>query len=146
VGLSVSRVGGDAQIKAMKQVAGRLRLDLAQFRALEAFASFGADLDKVSQAQLSRGARIINILKQDQYKPMSIYEQVVAIYMVTNGYADDLELNAIKRFEKEFLHFMQLEGESFYKQLKDKRALDKGLTDELINLIVRFKERFKATT
>ena len=146
VGLSVSRVGGDAQIKAMKQVAGRLRLDLAQFRALEAFASFGADLDKVSQAQLSRGARIINVLKQDQYKPMSIYEQVVVIYMVTNGYADDLELNEIKRFEKEFLHFMQLEGESFYKQLKDKRAFDKGLTDELINLITRFKERFKATS
>jgi F-type H+/Na+-transporting ATPase subunit alpha len=145
VGLSVSRVGGDAQIKAMKQVAGRLRLDLSQFRALEAFASFGADLDKVSKAQLSRGSRIIEVLKQDQYKPMSIYEQIIVIYAVTNGYVDDLEVNEVKRFEKELLHFIQLEGESFYKTLTEKKAFDKGLTDELINLITRFKERFKAT-
>ncbi|HBF37101.1 MAG TPA: F0F1 ATP synthase subunit alpha, partial [Firmicutes bacterium] len=146
VGLSVSRVGGDAQIKAMKQVVGRLRLDLSQYRALEAFASFGADLDKVSQAQLSRGSRIIEVLKQDQYKPMNVYQQIVVLYAVTNGYVDDLEISQIKRFENEFLHFMKLEGESFYKKLSEKRAFNDELTAELVSLITRFKERFKATS
>ena len=146
VGLSVSRVGGDAQIKAVKQVAGRLRLDLAQYRALEAFASFGADLDKVSKAQLSRGSRVIEVLKQEQYKPMNVFEQVVVVYAVTNGFMDDVEIPEIKRFEKEFLHFMQSEGESFYKKISEKRAFNDELTAELNNLISRFKERFKATS
>ncbi|MGE5583159.1 MAG: F0F1 ATP synthase subunit alpha [Bacillota bacterium] len=146
VGISVSRVGGDAQIKAMKQVAGRLRLDLAQFRELEAFAQFGADLDKATQARLNRGYRIVEILKQEQYKPMSIYEQIILIYTVTNGYLDDISIPEVKRFEKEFLHFMQLEGEAFYKKLAEKKAFDKGLTDELAALITKFKERFKATS
>jgi F-type H+-transporting ATPase subunit alpha len=146
VGLSVSRVGGDAQIKAMKQVSGRLKLDLAQFRELEAFAQFGADLDKTTQAQLNRGNRIVEILKQDQYKPMSIYEQIVLIYSATNGYLDDLSIGEVKRYEKEFLHFMQLEGEIFYKNLAEKKAFDKALTDDLVALIIKFKERFKATS
>jgi F-type H+-transporting ATPase subunit alpha len=146
VGLSVSRVGGDAQIKAMKQVSGRLKLDLAQFRELEAFAQFGADLDKTTQAQLNRGNRIVEILKQDQYKPMSIYEQIVLIYSATNGYLDDLSVGEVKRYEKEFLHFMQLEGEAFYKNLAEKKAFDKALTDDLVALIIKFKERFKATS
>ncbi len=146
VGLSVSRVGGDAQIKAVKQVAGRLRLDLAQYRALEAFASFGADLDKVSKAQLARGARIIEVLKQEQYKPMNVFQQVVVIYAVTNGYMDDVEIPEIKRFEKDFLHFMQSEGESFYQKISEKRAFNDELTTELKSLICRFKERFKATS
>ncbi|HBE77726.1 MAG TPA: F0F1 ATP synthase subunit alpha [Firmicutes bacterium] len=146
VGLSVSRVGGDAQIKAVKQVVGRLRLDLSQYRALEAFASFGADLDKVSQAQLSRGSRIIEVLKQDQYKPMNVYQQIVVLYAVTNGYMDDLEINQIKRFEMEFLHFMKLEGESFYKTISETRSFNGELTAELVSLITRFRERFKATS
>lgn len=145
VGLSVSRVGGDAQIKAVKQVAGRLRLDLAQYRALEAFASFGADLDKVSKAQLARGARVIEVLKQEQYKPMNVFQQVVVIYAVTNGYMDDVEISEIKRFEKDFLHFMQSEGESFYQKISQTRAFNDELTTELKSLLSRFKERFKAT-
>jgi F-type H+/Na+-transporting ATPase subunit alpha len=145
VGISVSRVGGDAQIKAMKQVAGRMRLDLAQFRELEAFAQFGADLDKATQARLTRGNQIVEILKQDQYKPMTIFEQIVVIYAATNGYLDDLALEQVKSFEREFLHFMQLEGESFYKQIAEKKAFDKDLTDQLVSLITKFKERFKAT-
>jgi F-type H+-transporting ATPase subunit alpha len=145
VGISVSRVGGDAQIKAMKQVAGRMRLDLAQFRELEAFAQFGADLDKSTQARLNRGNRIVEVLKQDQYKPMTIFEQIVVIYAATNGYLDDLALEQIRSFERELLHFMQLEGESFYKQIADKKAFDKDLTDQLVTLITKFKERFKAT-
>ena len=146
VGLSVSRVGGDAQIKAMKQVAGRLRLDLAQFRALEAFAQFGSDLDKATQAQLSRGSRIVEVLKQDQYQPMNIYDQVILIYSVTNGFLDDLQLGEIKRFEKELLSFMQQQGESFYQKLIAKKALDKDLTAELSGLIAKFKESFKITS
>lgn len=143
VGLSVSRVGGNAQIKAVKQVAGRLRLDLAQFRELESFAQFGAELDKTTQARLNRGVRIIEILKQDQYKPMSIYNQVVLIFMVTHGFLDDIPVEAIRRFEKEFLHFMQIEAGTFYRRFQEIRFLDKGLTEELTKLINRFKERFK---
>ncbi len=143
VGVSVSRVGGNAQIKAMKQVAGRLRLDLAQFRDLEAFAQFGgADLDKATQARLNRGYRIVELLKQEQYKPLTIYEQSVLIYTVTNGYLDDLEISEIRRFEKEFLQYMKIEGETFYKRLEETKALDKELTDQLKGLITRFKERF----
>lgn len=143
VGLSVSRVGGNAQIKGIKQVAGRLRLDLAQFRELESFAQFGAELDKATQARLNRGARIIEILKQDQYQPMSIFDQIVLIFTVTQGFLDDIPVEAIRRFEKDFLYFMQIEGQSFYKRLKEIRFLDKALTEELTELIIRFKERFK---
>jgi len=147
VGVSVSRVGGNAQIKAMKQVAGRLRLNLAQFRDLEAFAQFGgADLDKATQAQLNRGYKVVELLKQEQYKPLTTYEQVVLIYAVTNGYLDDLQISEIRRFEKEFLQFMKIEGESFYKRLKELNALDKVLTEELNTLIKKFKERFKIQT
>lgn len=144
-GLSVSRVGGNAQIKAMKQVAGRLRLDLAQFRELEAFAQFGADLDKATQARLNRGKHIVELLKQDQYKPMPINEQIVMIYAVTNGYLDEVPIVEVRRFEKEFLHFMQIEGEAFYKKLDEKKELDKELTNELVTLVKRFQERFKVT-
>lgn len=143
VGLSVSRVGGNAQIKGVKQVAGRLRLDLAQFRELESFAQFGAELDKSTQARLNRGARIIEILKQDQYQPMSIFDQMVLIFAVTHGFLDDLPVESIRNFEKEFLHFMQIEGQPFYKRLEELKFLDKVLTEELVKLITRFKERFK---
>ncbi len=146
VGLSVSRVGGDAQIKAMKQIAGRLRLDLAQFRELEAFAQFGAELDKSTQARLNRGSHIVEILKQEQYKPMPVNEQIVLIYAATNGYLDDLALDEVRRFEKEFLRFMQQEGENFYNKLSETKKLDQDLTNELVNSITKFKDRFKATT
>lgn len=144
VGLSVSRVGGNAQIKAVKQVAGRLRLDLAQFRELESFAQFGAELDQTTQARLNRGFRIVEVLKQEQYQPMSIYNQVVLIFAVTQGFLDDLPVESIRRFEKDLLHFMQIEAQPFYRRLDEIRFLDKELTDELRKLITRFKERFQA--
>src|SRR5213083_1720567 len=106
VGISVSRVGGNAQIKAMRQVAGRMRLDLAQYRELEAFAEFGSELDKASQQQLARGARTVEILKQPQYRPMSVQDQIVSIWTVTNGYLDDVPVSDVRRFERELLDFM----------------------------------------
>lgn len=146
VGLSVSRVGGNAQIKAMKQVAGRLRLDLAQFRELEAFAQFGAELDKSTQARLNRGFRTVELLKQDQYQPMSVYEQIALIFLVTNGYLDQVPVNEVRRFEKDFLHFMQIEGQEFYQKLKEAQMFTKELTDELHRLASRYRERFTVTT
>ena len=107
-GISVSRVGGNAQIKAMKQVAGRLRLDLAQYRELEAFAKFGSDLDKATQQQLRRGERLVEVLKQDQYVQMSIEKQVAIIYAATHGYLDEINIDEIKRFEKEFLEYLEV--------------------------------------
>ncbi len=142
VGLSVSRVGGNAQIKAMKQVAGRLRIDLAQFRELEAFAQFGAELDRSTQARLNRGFRIVEMLKQDQYQPMSVLEQVVLIFAVTNGYLDDYPVSEIRCFEKEFLQYMQIEGKDFYQRLDQSRGLNEELTKELTELIKNFKGRF----
>src|SRR5205823_2888150 len=106
VGISVSRVGGNAQIKAMKKVAGRLRLDLAQFRALEAFAQLGTELDKASQAQLDRGARVVQVLNQGQYEPVPVEKQVISIWAVTNGLLDDIPVADVKRFETDFLLFM----------------------------------------
>jgi F-type H+-transporting ATPase subunit alpha len=142
VGLSVSRVGGNAQIKAMKQVAGRLRLDLAQFRELEAFAQFGADLDKATQTRLNRGYRIVEILKQDQYQPLTAYEQIVVIYAVTNGYLDDMPLSELRRFERELLQFMNNQAKTFFKDLEKSGALSQTLIEELQALLNRFKEIF----
>src|SRR5205814_446308 len=106
VGISVSRVGGNAQIKAMRQVAGRLRLDLAQYRALAAFAQFGSDLDKATQAQITRGERMVELLKQGQFVPMSVEQQVVSIWAGTNGYLDDVAVAAVRKFESEWLAFV----------------------------------------
>ncbi len=106
-GISVSRVGGSAQIKAMRSVAGRLRLDLAQFRELEAFAAFASDMDKATKAQLERGARIVEVLKQPQYQPMPVDEQVMIIYAATNGYLDDIAIARVRGWEKDFLGFMK---------------------------------------
>src|SRR5437867_10667048 len=105
VGISVSRVGGNAQIKAMKQVAGRMRLDLAQYRELEAFATFGSELDRASQAQLERGARVVEILKQPQYRPMPVERQVLAIFAVTNGFLDDVAVEDANRFQAALLDY-----------------------------------------
>src|SRR5207302_3741040 len=107
VGISVSRVGGNAQIKAMRQVAGRLRLDLAQYNELAAFAQFGSDLDKSSQAQLARGQRMVELLKQDQYVPMPVEKQVVVLHAGANGLIDDVPVEAVRKFETEILAFME---------------------------------------
>jgi F-type H+-transporting ATPase subunit alpha len=146
VGLSVSRVGGNAQIKAMKQVAGRLRLDLAQFRELESFSQFGAELDKSSQARLNRGVKTVELLKQDQYHPMSIYDQVVLIFAISNGYLDEVPVTEVRRFEKDFLHFIQIEGSAFYRRLEETKAFDPELTQQLHDLAKQFLQRFAVTT
>src|SRR5207249_1420203 len=121
VGLSVSRVGGNAQIKAMKQVAGTLRLDMAQFRALEAFAQFGSDLDKATQAQLNRGQRLTEVLKQDQYTPLAVEKQVVIIFAGTNGHLDDLPVEDCVGFENGLYAFMDSSYPLVGKNLREKK-------------------------
>ena len=143
VGISVSRVGGNAQIKAMKQVAGRLRLDLAQYRELEAFATFGSELDKASQAQLDRGARVVEILKQPQYSPMSVANQVVVIFAVTNGFLDDLPVEDAKRFEKELLEFVGSRHSEIAKEIADSGALSDEQADKLREAIKEFRSSFR---
>jgi len=125
VGISVSRVGGDAQIRAMKKVAGTLKLDLSQFRELEAFAQFGSDLDKATQRRLARGYRIVEVLKQDQYQPMDVTDQIIAIYAVTRGYLDELEVEEIDGFEKKLLELIA----SDYPEVKE-RILESGELEE----------------
>jgi len=141
VGNSVSRVGGSAQIKAMKQVAGTLRIDLAQFRELAAFAQFGSDLDKSTQSQLERGRRLTEILKQPQYKPMAVEEQVFIIWTVTNGLADDIAVEDLKHFEEELTKFAQGSHPAVLNTLRDKRNID----DDLKGLMREAVEDFKAT-
>ena len=144
VGLSVSRVGGAAQIKAMKQVAGTLRLDLAQYRELAAFAQFGSDLDKSTQQKLNRGARLVELLKQPQYQPMVDYEQVVSIYAATKGFMDDIPVSAVSSFEKGLIEFLRASKAEFLKNLDSKKALDKDLEGQLQAAINEFKKDFKA--
>src|SRR5881398_1141846 len=114
VGVSVSRVGGNAQVKAMKSVAGRLRLDLAQYRELEAFSAFGSDLDKASKAQLERGARLVELLKQPQYAPFSVERQVVSVWAGTTGQLDEVPVTDVRRFETEFLDYVGRERSGIY--------------------------------
>src|SRR6202008_718966 len=123
VGLSVSRVGGSAQIKAMRQVAGTLRLDLAQFRELQAFAQFGSDLDKATQAQLARGQRLTEILKQPQYQPMDVEKQVLVIWSATNGYTDDVAIEDIRRFELSLLKFVENSKPGLLSDLREQKAI-----------------------
>ncbi len=145
VGISVSRVGGNAQIKAMRQVAGTLRLDMAQFRELAAFAQFGSDqLDKVTQAQLARGRRLTEVLKQDQYVPLSVEKQVVAIYIATTGVLDTISVDEVRRFEREFLQFVETNYAGVLKEIATKKALDDGIKAALKPAIDAFKERFTA--
>jgi len=145
VGISVSRVGGNAQIKAMRQVAGSLRLDMAQYRELAAFAQFGADqLDKVTQAQLSRGQRLTEILKQDQYVPLSVEKQVLSIYAATSGFIDSIPVPEVRRFEKELLQFVETNHPNLLKDIAAKKALDDGIKAEAKKAIEAFKERFSA--
>ena len=143
VGISVSRVGGNAQIKAMKSVAGTLKLDLAQFRELEAFASFGSELDKVSQAQLDRGYRLTELLKQPQRSPLPVEEQVVSIYAGTKGHLDDLALGDIGRFEAELLEEFRSRYSDLLTEIREQATLP--AEDKLTAAIVGFKERFTPT-
>src|SRR5437764_14183411 len=135
VGLSVSRVGGNAQIKAMKQVAGTLRLDMAQFRALEAFAQFGSDLDKATQAQLNRGQRLTEVLKQDQYTPLAVEKQVVIIFAGTNGYLDGLAARDCASFEKALYTFMDSSYPAVAKNILEKKDIDDVLKAELRKML-----------
>ena len=146
VGISVSRVGGNAQIKAMRQVAGTLRLDMAQFRDLAAFAQFGADqLDKVTQAQLARGQRLTEVLKQDQFVPLSVEKQVLAIYVATSGALDAIPVNEIRRFEREFLEFVETNYAGVLKEVAAKKALDDTIKANIKAAVDAFKDRFMAT-
>src|SRR6056297_3375183 len=144
VGLSVSRVGGSAQIKAMKQVAGTLRLALAQYREMAAFAQFGSDLDAATQKQLQRGERLVEILKQPQYKPLDVETQVLAIYAANNGYVDDYPATAIQRFEQEMLAFMDSQHSDVVKELAEKKKIDDELEGKIKAALETFKEQFVA--
>jgi len=143
VGISVSRVGGNAQIKAMRQVAGSLRLDMAQYRDLAAFAQFGSDqLDKATQAQLARGQRLTEILKQDQYSPLPVEKQVLILYVATSGSLDNVPVSEVRRFERELLEFVDANHSSVLKTIKEKKALDDGIRGEIKKAVDAFKERF----
>ncbi len=142
VGISVSRVGGDAQIKAMKQVAGTLKIDLAQFRELQAFAQFGSDLDVVTQKQLARGERLVEVLKQGQYAPMSVEDQVVAIFCGVRGFLDDFKVETIDRFEKELLEAMHREHQALLDEIRDSGRISEELEKKLTDAITGFKQKF----
>ena len=144
VGLSVSRVGGAAQVKAMKQVAGTLRLDLAQYREKEAFAQFGSDLDQATQRQLARGQRLVEILKQPQYEPMSWVDQVLIIFAATNGYLDEQPLNALSKFETEFLTFIQTKKAELRKSIEEAGKIDDAAETELKSALGEFVQAFSA--
>ncbi|HEX8099016.1 MAG TPA: F0F1 ATP synthase subunit alpha [Actinomycetota bacterium] len=143
VGISVSRVGGSAQRKAMKNVAGRLRLDLAQYRELEAFATFGSELDRASQAQLDRGARVVEVLKQPQYDPMPVEKQVMVIFAVTNGFLDDLPVQDAKRFEQEFLEYMESRNPEIGKSIAESGDLPDDVAEGLRAAIKEFRSAFQ---
>ncbi len=145
VGISVSRVGSNAQTKMMKQVAGRLRLELAQYRELADFARFGSDLDKATVAQLTRGAKLVEILKQDQYVPMPVEKQVVIIFAATRGYLDDLPTSSLNRFEKEFHEFMDKQFPDVMRELGKEKKIGEPVEKELGGAIERFKKEFVKT-
>jgi F-type H+-transporting ATPase subunit alpha len=142
VGLSVSRVGGSAQIKAMRSVAGTLRLDLAQYRSLAAFAQFGSDLDKSSQAQLSRGERMVEILKQKQYSPVPVEKQIAIIFAGGQGMLDDLPVSALKQFEQDLYKFLDNSKAGVLQMIREKKVLDETVKGDLTAAIKEFKERF----
>src|SRR5690348_17331632 len=141
VGLSVSRVGGSAQIKTMKQVAGTLRLDLAQYREMAAFAQFGSELDKATQMQLARGVRMVELLKQGQYKPMSVADQVLSIYAGVNGYLDDVPVDKVQQFEGDFLHYVQQHHPDLKKEIASIGKIDDKVGGRLKELLTTFKQK-----
>lgn len=142
VGLSVSRVGGNAQVKAMKQVAGSLRLDLAQFRELEAFAQFGSDLDKVTQAQLARGTRLVEMLKQAQYEPMPVEKQVAVIFAATAGFVDSYDVRALGEYEKQYLSYLESSHPDVLKEIKEKKIISAELEGKMKTVLEEFKGIF----
>jgi F-type H+-transporting ATPase subunit alpha len=141
VGISVSRVGSSAQIKAMKKVAGKLRLDLAQFRELEAFSQFGSDLDEKTKAQIERGLRTMEVVKQGQYEPMAVEHQVAILYALTNGFMDDVEVSEIKNWENNFHKYLDAQAKKVLALIAEK----KELTDEVINVLEKAIKEFKET-
>jgi F-type H+/Na+-transporting ATPase subunit alpha len=145
VGRSVSRVGGDAQIKAMKRVAGGLKLALSQYRDLEAFAAFSSDLDPVSRAQLDRGARLVELLKQPQYSPLPVERQVVSVWAGTNGYLDDVPVDDVRRFEDEFLDYLQRSHEGVYASIRETRELNDDTATRLKDAIEEFRGQFEVS-
>ncbi len=144
VGLSVSRVGGSAQVKAMKQVAGTLRLALAQYREMAAFAQFGSDLDAATQRQLNRGARLVEILKQGQYQPLPVEKQVVGIYAVNNGYVDEYPATDVRRYEAELLSFLESSHGQILSDISSKKAIDADIEGRLKSALEEFKGQFVA--
>ncbi|MCI0493406.1 F0F1 ATP synthase subunit alpha [candidate division KSB1 bacterium] len=144
VGLSVSRVGGNAQIKAMKQVAGKLRLDLAQYRELESFAKFSSELDKATQAQLSRGQRMVEILKQDQNKPLPVEKQIAVIFLGTQGFLDQVPVQEIQRLEQEFLQYIETKHSHLLKGIAEKKAIDENLQAGLNSACQEFVGSFQS--
>jgi F-type H+/Na+-transporting ATPase subunit alpha len=145
VGVSVSRVGGAAQIKAMKEVAGSLRLDLSQYRELEAFAAFASDLDATSKAQLERGARLVELLKQSQYSPMAVEDQVVAIFLGTKGHLDSVPVEDVQRFEAEFLEHVRASHEDILKEIRETKKFPEEAEKKLTSVVNDFKKGFSAT-
>jgi F-type H+-transporting ATPase subunit alpha len=144
VGISVSRVGGNAQVKAMKQVAGPLRLSLAQYRELEAFAQFGSDLDAATQRQLARGARLVEMLKQPQYQPVPVEEQIVVLYAVTNGFLDDIAVDNIRKWEHDFLAWLRSSRPKVLTDVREKKVLSDDVKAELTGAIEAYKPMFKS--
>ncbi len=144
VGISVSRVGGNAQIKAMRQVAGTLRLELAQYREMAAFAQFGSDLDQATQRQLNRGSRLVELLKQGQYEPLPVEKQILIVYAGTNGFVDDLPLTVLKKYEQELYSFIESKHPDIYEDILKKRELDSDLRAKLNKALEEFKGAFKA--
>jgi F-type H+-transporting ATPase subunit alpha len=145
VGRSVSRVGGDAQIKAMKTVAGGIKLALSQYRDLEAFASFASDLDAVSRAQLDRGARLTELLKQGQYSPFPVERQVASIWMGTSGYLDDVPLEDVGRFEADFLDHIQRNQPGIYEAIRETKVLSDDTIGALKEAVEEFRQGFEVT-
>jgi F-type H+/Na+-transporting ATPase subunit alpha len=145
VGISVSRVGGAAQTKGMKKVSGSLRLELAQFRELEAFSAFASDLDAASKAQLERGARLVELLKQDQYSPIPVEDQIVSIYLAGEGIFDSVPIGDVRRFEKELLEDLKHSAAGVYSSINGGKALDADNAAELIAATNKFKEGFIAS-
>jgi F-type H+/Na+-transporting ATPase subunit alpha len=143
VGISVSRVGGNAQIKAMKQVAGTLRLELAQYREMAAFAQFGSDLDQATQRQLNRGARLVELLKQGQYEPLPVEKQILIIYAGTNGFVDELPLTALKKYEQELYSFIESKHPDIFADILKKRELDSDLRAKMNKALEEFKAGFR---
>jgi F-type H+-transporting ATPase subunit alpha len=145
VGISVSRVGGSAQIKAMKSVAGSIKLELAQYRELAAFAQFGSDLDKATQAQLNRGARLVEILKQGQYQPMPVEKQVASIWAATNGFVDDIPVAKVRAFESEMLAYLDVNAPELLRGIKESKTLSDDAKAQLKTQVAAFKESFVAS-